>query len=181
MLREESLYGNEITNTARITKMNMILADDGHSNIHMKDSLANPVDGKTSYIDERGQLKNNGYDVVITNMPYSQKTKYGNLYDLPSANGDSICVQHCIKAVNCAANNGRIALVVPEGFLFRKDLAKVREYMLENCQLQSIISFIFYFCVFFISQRNHRKSKGNNYKRHNKGRIIKFAYTYSIA
>jgi len=29
---------------------------------------------------------------------------------------------------------------VPEGFLFRKDLAKAREYILENCQLQSIIS-----------------------------------------
>ncbi len=33
-----------------------------------------------------------------------------------------------------------MALVVPEGFLFRKDLTKTREYLLENCQLQSIIS-----------------------------------------
>jgi len=126
MLREETIYGNEITNTARITKMNMILAGDGHSGIEMKDSLANPVDGE--------------YDIVLANMPYSQKTKYGNLYDLPSTNGDSICVQHCMKAVNSASENGRIALVVPEGFLFRKDLAKAREYILENCQLQSIIS-----------------------------------------
>jgi type I restriction enzyme M protein len=35
-LREQTIYGNEITNTARITKMNMILAGDGHSNIYMK-------------------------------------------------------------------------------------------------------------------------------------------------
>lgn len=34
-LRESTVYGNEITNTARITKMNMILAGDGHSNIKM--------------------------------------------------------------------------------------------------------------------------------------------------
>ena len=40
ILREDTIYGNEITNTARITKMNMILAGDGHSNIHMKDSLS---------------------------------------------------------------------------------------------------------------------------------------------
>jgi len=126
MLREQTIYGNEITNTARITKMNMILAGDGHSNIHMKDSLANPVDSE--------------YDIVLANMPYSQKTKYGSLYDLPSTNGDSICVQHCMKAINNTAENGRIALVVPEGFLFRKDLTKAREYLLENCQLQSIIS-----------------------------------------
>jgi type I restriction enzyme M protein len=131
ILTKETIYGNEITNTARITKMNMILAGDGHSNIHMQDSLANPIDGNEKYY---------GYDAVITNMPYSQKTKHGNFYDIPSSNGDSICVQHCIKAINTMSDNGRIALVVPEGFLFRRDLTKVREYMLENCQLQSVIS-----------------------------------------
>lgn len=140
ILREKTVYGNEITNTARITKMNMILAGDGHSNIKMKDSLANPIDGKSTYIDEKEEEHHNGYDIVLANMPYSQKTKYGNLYDLPSNNGDSICVQHCIKAVDSASENGRIALVVPEGFLFRKDLTKTREYLLENCQLQSVIS-----------------------------------------
>ena len=139
-LRESTVYGNEITNTARITKMNMILAGDGHSNIAMKDSLANPVDGTTTYTDENGVVHHNGFDIVLANMPYSQKTKHGSLYDLPSTNGDSICVQHCMKSINSAAENGRMALVVPEGFLFRKDLAKTREYLLDHCQLQSIIS-----------------------------------------
>ena len=142
-LREETIYGNEITNTARITKMNMILAGDGHSNIHMKDSLANPIDGTREYDDIQADgtiKKRHGYDVVITNMPYSQKTKYGNLYDMPSNNGDSICVQHCMKAINSAADNGRMALVVPEGFLFRKDLSKTRELLLKKCNLQSVIS-----------------------------------------
>ena len=138
-LRESTVYGNEITNTARITKMNMILAGDGHSNIKMLDSLANPIDGTETYT-ENGVLHHSGFDIVLANMPYSQKTKHGNLYDLPSTNGDSICVQHCMKAINCAAENGRMALVVPEGFLFRKDLAKTREYLLDHCQLQSIIS-----------------------------------------
>ena len=139
-LRESTVYGNEITNTARITKMNMILAGDGHSNIEMMDSLANPVDGTETYTDENGVLHHRGFDIVLANMPYSQKTKHGSLYDLPSTNGDSICVQHCMKAINSAAENGRMALVVPEGFLFRKDLAKTREYLLDHCQLQSIIS-----------------------------------------
>jgi type I restriction enzyme M protein len=125
-LRQSTIYGNEITNTARITKMNMILAGDGHSNINMVDSLANPVDGE--------------YDIVITNMPYSQKTKHSGKYDIPSNNGDSICVQHCVKAINGLSENGRMALVVPEGFLFRKDLAKTREYLMEKCNLRSVIS-----------------------------------------
>ena len=139
-LRESTVYGNEITNTARITKMNMILAGDGHSNIEMKDSLANPVDGTATYTDENGVVHHYGFDIVLANMPYSQKTKHGSLYDLPSTNGDSICVQHCMKAINSTSENGRMALVVPEGFLFRKDLTKTREYLLDHCQLQSIIS-----------------------------------------
>ena len=126
LLREQTIFGNEITNTARITKMNMILAGDGHSNIEKQDSLENPVDGL--------------YDIVLANIPYSQKTKFGGLYDIPSSNGDSICVQHCLKAINGLSENGRMALVVPEGFLFRKDLTKTREYLLDRCQLQSIIS-----------------------------------------
>ena len=139
-LRENTVFGNEITNTARITKMNMILAGDGHSNINMRDSLANPIDGKVTYKDSEGIEYHYGYDVVLANMPYSQKTKHGHLYDLPTTNGDSVCVQHCMKAINSTSPNGRMALVVPEGFLFRKDLTKTREYLLENCQLQSIIS-----------------------------------------
>jgi type I restriction enzyme M protein len=140
ILREKTVYGHEITNTARITKMNMILAGDGHSNIEMKDSLANPIDGASKYTDENGVVHLYGFDIVLANMPYSQKTKHGNLYDLPSTNGDSICVQHCMKAISNVSENGRMALVVPEGFLFRKDLTKTREYLLQNCQLQSIIS-----------------------------------------
>ncbi|MCM1210776.1 MAG: N-6 DNA methylase [Blautia sp.] len=140
LLREQTVYGNEITNTARITKMNMILAGDGHSNIIKQDSLSNPIDGSALYTDENGQIHHCGFDIVLANIPYSQKTKHGNLYDLPSTNGDSICVQHCMKAINSASENSRMALVVPEGFLFRKDLTKTREYLLENCQLQSIIS-----------------------------------------
>lgn len=126
MLKKYTIFGNEITNTARITKMNMILAGDGHSNIAMKDSLAHPMEGK--------------YDVVLTNMPYSQKSDYASLYDVKTNNGDSICVQHCMKAISSTSENGRMAIVVPEGFLFRKDLAKTREYLLERCNLQSIIS-----------------------------------------
>jgi type I restriction enzyme M protein len=110
----------------------------------MKDSLANPVDGTEEYneVQPNGKTekKHSGYDVVITNMPYSQRTKHGDLYDLPSNNGDSICVQHCMKAINSTSENGRMALVVPEGFLFRRDLSKTRELLLKNYNLQSVIS-----------------------------------------
>lgn len=128
ILQTDTVFGNEITSTARITKMNMILIGDGHSGVQQRDSLADP------------DLIENKYDVVITNMPYSQKTEYGAHYDLPSNNGDSICIQHCIRAVNKASENGRMAIIVPEGVLFRKDMKKTREYLLDRCYLKSIIS-----------------------------------------
>ena len=128
ILREETVFGNEITSTARITKMNMILIGDGHSGIQQKNSLADP-----NSIEEK-------YDIVITNMPYSQKTDYGSYYDLPSNRGDSVCIQHCIKSIDKTSENGRIAVIVPEGILFRKDMQKTREYLLDRCYLKSVIS-----------------------------------------
>lgn len=126
ILKNHTLYGAEITSTSRITKMNMILIGDGHSNIYRKDSLANPV--------------KNQYHVVITNMPFSQSTEYQDLYDISMTgknNGDSICVQHCLKALK---QGGRMGVIVPEGFLFDKKFKKTREYILEKSSLHSVIS-----------------------------------------
>lgn len=72
-LRERTVYGHEITNTARITKMNMILAGDGHSNIEMIDSLANPIDGSETYTDDKGTTHHRGFDIVLANMPTLKK------------------------------------------------------------------------------------------------------------
>lgn len=131
-LKENTLYGGEITTTARIAKMNMILSGDGHSGINQVDSLRNPIDGK--------------YDVVVTNMPFSQtitrkitENTISPLYynGIGKNNGDSACVLHCLRSLK---QGGRMALVVPEGFLFRKDVAKVREFLLSKARLQSVIS-----------------------------------------
>lgn len=57
MLREKSIYGSEISDTARITKMNMILSGDSHSNIKQQDSFRNPVSSE--------------YNVVLSNIPFN--------------------------------------------------------------------------------------------------------------
>ncbi|WP_080236641.1 N-6 DNA methylase [Spirosoma rigui] len=125
-LKENTLWGSELTKTASIAKMNMILAGDGHSNVVKQDTLANPVDGK--------------FDVVITNYPFSQKTRYGESYLIPSRNADLICPQHCIRALK---DGGRMAMIAPEGFLTNKNSSAyedVRKYLLENAKLQNVIS-----------------------------------------
>lgn len=118
--------------------MNMILHGDGHSGVQQIDSLAKPVDGQ--------------YDAVITNIPFSQKitnkvkqngkTKTENhispLYynGIGKNNGDAACVLHCLRALK---EGGRMALVVSEGFLFRRDTAGTRGFLLSKAKLQSVI------------------------------------------
>ena len=124
ILKNHTIYGTELTVTARVARMNMILYGDGHSNVKQDDSFANPKKGK--------------YDIVLTNPPYSQKTRHGNLYALPSKNGDAIAMQHCVDSL---APNGRAAILVKEDFLTKDgDLGKVRDVLLNSAKNFSIVS-----------------------------------------
>ncbi|MCY4261680.1 MAG: N-6 DNA methylase, partial [Rhodobacteraceae bacterium] len=123
-LKAETVYGSEIATTARVARMNMILFGDGHSNVERQDSFANPVDGK--------------FDVILTNPPYSQKTRHGNLYDIPSSNGDAIAAQHCFQALK---PDGRAAILVKDDFLTEGgDTGRVRELILSLSQNVSLVS-----------------------------------------
>lgn len=124
-LKKKTIFGGEITSTARIAKMNMILQGDGHSGVQKINSLANPRDKE--------------FDVVVSNIPFSQPTKYSNLYynGIAKNNGDATCILHCLRSLK---DGGRMALVAPEGFLYRGHLKEVRKFLLENAKLQSVIS-----------------------------------------
>ena len=104
--------------------MNMILFGDGHSNVIKEDSLANPKRGK--------------YDVVLTNPPYSQKTRYGGYYAGQPKDGDAVCVMHCFDALN---DSGRAAILVKEDFLSDSgDCGRVREYIMSKAKNFSVVS-----------------------------------------
>jgi type I restriction enzyme M protein len=124
ILKTNTVFGGEITTNARIAKMNMILFGDGHSNLQRHDSFANPQTGK--------------FDIVITNPPYSQHTRHGNLYAVPSNSGDAIAAMHCFDSLN---ENGRGCLLVKEDFLVEGgDVGAAREYIFRNAKNFSIIS-----------------------------------------
>lgn len=123
VIREQSIFGREITSTSRIAKMNMILFGDGHTHIKQMDCLSSVVDGE--------------YDVVVSNIPYSQKVEYGALYDFPTTNGDSLFMQHIWKAVK---TGGRMAVVVPETFLYGEDTFDIRKKIINESSHIIIIS-----------------------------------------
>ncbi len=123
-IKEETIYGRELTSTARITKMNMILFGDGHSNIIQMDSLSEPVKEK--------------YHIAISNIPYSQKIENGNLYPFPSNNGDSVFVQHLWQSVK---KGGKMAVIIPDTFLYDTgDVYNCRKWIMDNSSDVVIIS-----------------------------------------
>ena len=124
-LKGRTVYGRELTGTAKIAKMNMIIVGDGHTNVEQKDSLKNPV-----------KL---AYDVVLTNYPFSQKTEFSNYYGLTTESANPVFLKHVIDALK---ERGRAAVVVPEGLLFDESgqCEKVRRILMETCDLEAVIS-----------------------------------------
>ncbi|CAJ0912287.1 9079_t:CDS:2 [Entrophospora sp. SA101] len=120
-------YGNEITNVARITKMNMILFGDGHNNIQRRDTFQFPVKEK--------------YDLIITNIPFGfSDIDYGNLYPISCKYGDCLAIQHCLMACK---ENGRVAMIMPEGFFnqrAKKGYRDTKKWIIENYSIQAVIS-----------------------------------------
>ena len=124
IIREESIFGRELTSTARIAKMNMILFGDGHTNIQQMDCLSSVVDEK--------------YKIAISNIPYSQSVKYGQLYNTKSKNGDCVFMRHIWKSI---VKGGRIAVVVPDTFLYESgDVKIIRELIVKESSKLVVIS-----------------------------------------
>jgi type I restriction enzyme M protein len=126
ILKEQTLFGRDATKVSTIAKKNMILHGDGHSNIQETDSLENPIIGKRK--------------CIITNIPFSLKdVDYSHLYynSLAKKNGDGVCVLHCLQALE---EGGRMAIIVPEGFLFKKELKEVRKFLLSKANLELVVS-----------------------------------------
>ena len=124
VLENKTIYGRELTGTARIAKMNMILAGDGHTNITQEDTLKSPVKGK--------------YNVVLTNFPFSQDTDFSEYYGLDTEDANPVFLRHILDA---CAEGGRIGVVVPEGLLFREtqSYVAVRKFLVEHFTIHAVI------------------------------------------
>lgn len=125
ILKEDTIYGRELTATAKVAKMNMIIVGDGHNNIQQMDSLLKPLD--------------EAYDVILANFPFSQTTDFAGLYGYETDNANPVFLQHIINGLK---KSGRAGVVVPEGVLFDEAApnVRVRKSLLETCELEAVIS-----------------------------------------
>lgn len=123
-LKNETVFGRELTGTATVAKMNMILTGDGHTNIQQMDSLSEPVEG--------------AYDIVLTNYPFSQKTHYAGLYGHTGKDANPVFLAHAIRALK---PGGRAAVIVPDGLLFgeKAQYVNIRKSLLQSCEVHAVI------------------------------------------
>jgi type I restriction enzyme M protein len=150
---ERKLFGVDINDEiARVAKMNMILHDDGHSNIVCTDALESPERLR----DHNPGLALGRFDLVLTNPPFgaqvfASERPYLATYDLGFASS-SRGVGKLRKAQKTEIlflerihdflkpGTGRAGVVVPDGVLTNSSLQYVRDYLLDRFQLLAVVS-----------------------------------------
>lgn len=149
-LRSKAIYGNETKSvSARLARLNMILHGDGHTTILEFNSLDRQSYTR-SRLEIRGErqpnplptiLKAGGFDRIMGNPPYGgsqavsdvgARFKPWHKTSKPEANFLQV-MMHAL------APGGRCGVVMPEGVLFRRDEAKIRERLLRNFELEAVI------------------------------------------
>lgn len=146
---ERNIFGIEINDEiARVAKMNMILHDDGHSNVVGADALQS----FESLSAENPGLQPGAFDVVLTNPPFgaqidARTKRYLGDYELGrKADGSTrtrqksevLFVERVIDLLKPGV--GRAAVVLPDGLLSNSSLRYVRELVLERAALEAVIS-----------------------------------------
>lgn len=152
---QQRLYGMEINDEiARVAKMNMILHDDGHTNVVGADSL-------DDLAKIRRETGNNGFgegrfDLVLTNPPFGAQftlteRPYIADYDLgrttdakgrrkprPNQKTEVLFIERVKQFLK--PGTGRAAVVMPDGILTNSSLQYVRDYLLRHFQLLAVVS-----------------------------------------
>lgn len=140
----KNLYGIEINDQiARVCKMNMIIHDDGHTNIISTDALRD--------IKEIQQIHNsfnsNRFDLILTNPPFGAVVKdsekpYIEKYSLgvgkKNQKTEVLFIERCIDFLR--EGTGRMAIVLPDGILTNSSLQYVRDFIMERAQILAIVS-----------------------------------------
>ncbi len=142
-LGKYELYGQEsIGSTWALAKMNMFLHGEDNHRIEWADTLRDP-----KLLGKKGELLQ--FDVVVANPPFSleQWGHDGAVNDVhnrfergmpPKTRADYAFIQHMVATMK--AETGRMAVVVPNGVLFRgAGEGKIRKKLIQDNLLDAVI------------------------------------------
>ena len=135
------VFGQEINAlTSAIARMNLYLNGVEDFSIAREDTLAHPA-----FVDGSHLRK---FDIVLANPPYSIKTwnreafahdRWGrNMFGTPpQGRADYAFIQHIIASMN--EKNGRCAVLLPHGILFRNEETDVRRRLILSDTIEAVI------------------------------------------
>ena len=157
---EKNLFGIEINNQiARTAKMNMIIHDDGHTNVIASDGLLSDTDMQTKSGNK--EFKYNSFDFIITNPPFGSIIKqtekaYMHQYRLAikeidwlntnstggaavreSQSTEVLFLEQCHRFL---VEHGYLAIVVPDGILTNSSMQYVRDNIEEMYRIVAVVS-----------------------------------------
>jgi type I restriction enzyme M protein len=155
---EKNLFGIEINEQiARTAKMNMIIHDDGHTNVIAKDGLLSDEELKVT----NKEFKYGTFDFIITNPPFGSSIKltekaYLHQYNLgkkeldwltvklskeetmrDSQSTEVLFIEQCYKFLK---ESGYLAIVIPDGILTNSSLQYVRDNIEEMFRIVAVVS-----------------------------------------
>lgn len=162
---EKNLYGIEINEQiSRVAKMNMIIHDDGHTNIITNDGLKN---NRTIEVENRNlNFQDGTFDLIMTNPPFGSTIKadevgYYKDYELFEKNlgfteskeriadnnnnnkwrlsqsTEILFLERCYKYLN---DGGYLAIVIPDGVLTNSTSQYVRDWLVEKFCIMAVVS-----------------------------------------
>ena len=135
------VFGQEVNGlTSAIARMNLYLNGVEDFSIVCGDTLRNPAFLDGSHL--------RTFDIVLANPPYSIKEwdraafendKWGRnfLGTPPQGRADYAFIQHILASMD--EKNGRCAILLPHGVLFRKEEQEIRKKMIEADLLEAVI------------------------------------------
>jgi len=147
---QNNLFGIEINDSiARVAKMNMIIHDDGHSNIIGFDALEDidKMNRKNTGFDK------NRFDIIVTNPPFGANIKASeHLYlekfflgkdktgkkTKSNQKTEILFIERCIDFLK--PKTGKMAIVLPDGILTNSSLQPVRDYLMEKTKILAVVS-----------------------------------------
>jgi len=139
------LFGIEINSQlARVAMMNMIIHEDGHSNIENNDAL----DDSSNFYPRR-DIRLGKYTILMTNPPFGAVVKdrekdYLRKYELGGKikwrkrqNTEILFLERCLDFLR---PGGRMGIVLPDGVLTNSSLQYVRDFIAERAQILAVVS-----------------------------------------
>lgn len=162
---KERLFGLEINEEiARVAKMNMIIHDDGHTNVMGKDALE-PVARLTA---QNKGFAENRFSLILTNPPFGAMVKqeekpYLSSYEMSeivntvkaSTKVDPKMGKRMVKKRTSVKTEilfcekvwrflkpgtGRAAIILPDGILTNSSLQGIRDWLLVKFQILAVVS-----------------------------------------